>query len=220
MKIPQHLLFIIGSVFLVFIQAAQGDIPGIISGPKGSVMSIAHRGDVVPDYPENTLMAFSKAIELGSEVVEIDLRRSKDGEIVILHDSTLDRTTDGKGPVIDYSLLELKQLNVGMGERIPIYDGSIETDLQLKCSVVIGFESYFAARTNQNRKPYRKARSRFKCNRSSSIIGRVEAHTIPQPQPSHPGLYSRARGHRDLLSSRCGYNPALAGVDSRRSATG
>ena len=82
-------------------------------------VTIAHRGGLVPDYPENTLTAFRKTIETGAEVIEIDLRSTKDGEIVVLHDSTIDRTTDGRGPVAETTLGELKTLDAGKGERVP-----------------------------------------------------------------------------------------------------
>ena len=119
-----HFLSLI--IFVCISSLGQGNPVGIISGPKGSVVSIAHRGAVVPEYPENTLYSFRKAIEFGSEVVEIDLRSSKDDEIVILHDSTLDRTTNGTGPVTDYTLFELKKLDAGLGERIPTYEEVLE----------------------------------------------------------------------------------------------
>ncbi len=90
--------------------------------PDWSVISVAHRGGIVAGYPENTLSAFRRAIETGADVIEIDLRGTKDGEIVILHDSTLDRTTDGSGPVTDHTLAELKSLDAGGGERIPTYE--------------------------------------------------------------------------------------------------
>lgn len=88
----------------------------------GSVICVAHRGGVVSDFPENTLMAFRKAILAGAEVVEIDLRSTRDQEIVILHDTTVDRTTDATGAVADYNLADLKQLDAGLGERIPTYE--------------------------------------------------------------------------------------------------
>lgn len=70
----------------------------------------AHRG-YSSRYPENTLLAFEKAVELGVDIVEFDVRESSDGELVIIHDAMLDRTTDGSGPVNSHSLVELKRLN-------------------------------------------------------------------------------------------------------------
>lgn len=90
--------------------------------PDWSVVSVAHRGGIVEGYPENTLTAYRRAIEVGADVIEIDLRGTKDGEVVILHDSTLDRTTNGSGPVTDRTLAELKALDAGGGETIPTYE--------------------------------------------------------------------------------------------------
>jgi glycerophosphoryl diester phosphodiesterase len=89
--------------------------------PRWLIAFIAHRG-LAPGYPENTLAAFRAAIGLGAEVLEVDLRGTRDGEVVILHDETLERTTNGRGKVMDMPLAELKQLDAGKGERIPTYD--------------------------------------------------------------------------------------------------
>ncbi len=86
------------------------------------VVFVAHRGAVGQGYPENTLTAFRQAIKYGADVIELDLRGTKDGEIVILHDATVNRTTNGHGPVADRSLAELKKLDAGLGERIPTYE--------------------------------------------------------------------------------------------------
>ena len=69
-----------------------------------------HRG-YSGKYPENTLLAFEKAIEAGVDGIEFDVQFSKDGHLVIIHDETLDRTTNGKGRVKDLSLDELKALD-------------------------------------------------------------------------------------------------------------
>lgn len=61
--------------------------------------------------PENTLPSFQKAIDMGADGVEFDVQLSKDGEIVICHDERIDRTSDGKGYIKDYTLKELKQFN-------------------------------------------------------------------------------------------------------------
>ena len=66
-----------------------------------------HRG-YSGKYPENTLLAFQKAIEAGADGIELDVQFSKDGKLVVIHDETLDRTTTGKGRVKDYTLEELR----------------------------------------------------------------------------------------------------------------
>lgn len=92
------------------------------------VAVIAHRG-YDDRAPENTMISFRKAYEIGANMIELDVHLSKDGEIVIMHDTTLDRTTNGKGAVKDKTLSELKQLDAGLkfnkvfeGEKIPTLD--------------------------------------------------------------------------------------------------
>jgi len=74
--------------------------------------TIAHRGGRGL-WPENTLYAFRAAAALGVDVLEMDLRQTADGEIVVLHDDTVDRTTDGTGPVASLSLAALQRLDAG-----------------------------------------------------------------------------------------------------------
>jgi glycerophosphoryl diester phosphodiesterase len=76
--------------------------------------------------PENTLAAFRKAITLGVDALEMDLHVTRDGEVIVIHDETLDRTTDGRGSVADLTLEEVKRRDAGgkfaptfRGERIP-----------------------------------------------------------------------------------------------------
>lgn len=84
----------------------------------GKLFVIAHRGASAFE-PENTLRAVRRALDLGADMVEVDVRESRDGYIVVIHDATVDRTTDGRGCVKDMSLRELRMLDAGMGERIP-----------------------------------------------------------------------------------------------------
>jgi glycerophosphoryl diester phosphodiesterase len=76
------------------------------------VMVVAHRG-FSGSAPENTMIAFKKGMEAGSDMIELDVRLSKDGEVVVIHDETLERTTSGRGRVIDLTLDELKKLDAG-----------------------------------------------------------------------------------------------------------
>ena len=83
----------------------------------------AHRG-CSQRYPENTLLAFEKAAQINGLVgIELDIQLSKDGQMVVIHDEKVDRTTDGTGYVRDYTLAELKALHIDAGEgrieRIP-----------------------------------------------------------------------------------------------------
>ncbi len=73
---------------------------------------VAHRGDSA-NFPENTIEAFKSAVEMGIDVVETDVHLSKDGVIVIWHDPTLERNTDGKGTLESHTLEELKKYDAG-----------------------------------------------------------------------------------------------------------
>jgi len=70
----------------------------------------AHRG-ACGFFPENTMLAFHKALEANSDGIELDVQLTRDGHVVIIHDETVERTTDGTGRVIDYTLAELQKLN-------------------------------------------------------------------------------------------------------------
>ena len=86
---------------------------------------IAHRG-YRANYPENTLVAFQAAIDAGADMIELDVLLTRDRKMVVIHDESLDRTTNGQGMVTDYTLSELKELDAGSwfdpcftGERLP-----------------------------------------------------------------------------------------------------
>ena len=111
--------------------------------------NFAHRG-FSGKYPENTILAFKKAIEVGAQGIELDVQLTKDGEIVIIHDETIDRTTHGKGEVISYTYEELKKFDASyiyrgqMGfNKIPtlreyfelIKDTDIVTNIELKTGI-------------------------------------------------------------------------------------
>lgn len=80
---------------------------------------IAHRG-ASGHWPENSLLAFRQALEAGANWLELDIHRSADGELVVIHDPSLQRTTSGRGLVAKQTLTELRQLDVGQGEKIPL----------------------------------------------------------------------------------------------------
>ena len=75
-------------------------------------LAIAHRGGA-GIAPENTLAAFERAVSLGVDVLELDIRSTSDGELVVLHDSTVDRTTNGSGSINQMTLAEAKKLDAG-----------------------------------------------------------------------------------------------------------
>src|SRR3989338_2498253 len=87
-------------------------------------LKIAHRG-ASGNEPENSLRAFRKAIELGADVIECDVRLSKDKKAIIIHDKKVRQTTNRKRRVVDLTLEELKTLDVGKGEKIPTLEEAL-----------------------------------------------------------------------------------------------
>lgn len=83
-----------------------------------NIFVAAHRG-WRSKYPENTMAAFRAAVELGVDQIETDVRVTKDGELVLIHDAAVDRTTNGSGLVCDMTFAELRALDAGNGEQIP-----------------------------------------------------------------------------------------------------
>jgi glycerophosphoryl diester phosphodiesterase len=81
------------------------------------MLKIGHRG-ATGYAPENTRASFAKALELGVDGIELDVHVCESGEVVVIHDERVDRTTNGQGKVRDMSLQELKGLDAGKGERI------------------------------------------------------------------------------------------------------
>ncbi|MFD3565599.1 glycerophosphodiester phosphodiesterase [Streptomyces sp. NPDC058686] len=95
-------------------------------------LTIGHRG-VMGVEPENTLRSFVAAQVAGLDLIELDLHLSKDGALVVMHDADVDRTTDGRGPIADKTLAELRALDAGRGERVPVFEevlDAVSTPLQ------------------------------------------------------------------------------------------
>ena len=99
---------------------------------------MGHRGAAALE-PENTLLSIRRAVEIGVDAVEIDVRLSKDKTPVVIHDATLDRTTNGTGRVSSHALHEIKELDAGKGETIPtlqevfdFVDGRVTLVIELK----------------------------------------------------------------------------------------
>ncbi|MGH7889016.1 MAG: glycerophosphodiester phosphodiesterase [Thermodesulfobacteriota bacterium] len=92
---------------------------------KRQFFKIAHRGASAYE-PENTLRSFRRAIDMGAEMMELDVRLSSDGHLVIIHDKRVDRTTNGKGLVRDMTLGDLKKLDAGKGEKIPTFEEVVD----------------------------------------------------------------------------------------------
>ncbi len=99
---------------------------------------VGHRG-APRQAPENTLLSFKRAMDIGVDWVEFDLHRTRDGEIVVIHDYKVDRTTNGTGMVRDMALEELKGLDAGNGQQIPtlaeviaLARGKVGMDMEIK----------------------------------------------------------------------------------------
>jgi glycerophosphoryl diester phosphodiesterase len=91
-------------------------------------LGVAHRG-ASQEAPENTLAAFRRALDAGAPAVECDVQRTRDGRLIVIHDQTVDRTTDGRGTVAALTFEEIRRLDAGLwfgpafaGERVPALD--------------------------------------------------------------------------------------------------
>jgi len=87
-------------------------------------LKIGHRGAKAYE-PENTLRSFDQAVTLGVDAVELDVRKTKDNQLVVIHNSDVDKTTNGKGAVNELTLEEIKQLVTDKGEKIPTLDEAL-----------------------------------------------------------------------------------------------
>lgn len=140
------LLFFSG-MSLVYGQAGNGILErskAVFLNPDTSIVMIAaHRG-AHQHAPENSIQSFTDAINLGIDIIELDVRCTKDGQLVVMHDKTVDRTTNGKGEVSKLTLQEIKQLQLTFNgqitkEKVPTLEeallhtkGKILIDLDIK----------------------------------------------------------------------------------------
>lgn len=113
---------------------------------QGVPLTTAHRGDPVA-APENTLPSIVAAINGGADIVEFDLQLSRDGHAVLMHDDTLDRTTDGEGPVGALTLRELRALDAGSwfgdawrGTRIPTATDVLSAFVDTEATALVEFK--------------------------------------------------------------------------------
>lgn len=105
------LFVIVATIFILFNHVEKRQTKAFFHNVE-SPLVIAHRGGKA-NYPENTLEAFRHSVEVGSDVIEFDIHMTKDGHLVVIHDATVDRTTDGKGSIDSFTLKELRQLDAG-----------------------------------------------------------------------------------------------------------
>ncbi|MDA1190350.1 MAG: glycerophosphodiester phosphodiesterase family protein [Candidatus Poribacteria bacterium] len=90
------------------------------------VYVVGHRG-AASVLPENTLKGFRYAIEIGCDYTECDIHLTKDNKLVVMHDTTVDRTTNGSGPIADKTFAEMRALDAGDGEQVPTLDEVLAT---------------------------------------------------------------------------------------------
>lgn len=115
MKKLYILLFALCAFSITYAQDKSAEIRNkLLTRDHSSVLVVAHRGDW-RNAPENSLPAIDNAIKMGVDIVELDVQRTKDGTIILMHDGTLDRTTTGKGKVSDWTLDSIQSLKLKNG---------------------------------------------------------------------------------------------------------
>jgi glycerophosphoryl diester phosphodiesterase len=180
-------------LLLLCLSPAAVAAPDEFRAPKHGVYVIAHRGAHV-GIPENTAAAARKAIELGADFIEIDVRTTKDGKIAVVHNATVDAYTENaKGRVKDFTLDELKALDIGTRvgpqwkeERIPTFEELLDI-CQGKIGVYLDVKD---ARIEDLLPPHPRARHGARCRvvRRAGLSGEAER--------SLPGMHPHARpGH-------------------------
>ena len=135
-------------IFILFAATSRAQ-PVALPESKNKLLVIAHRGNHVK-VPENTLASFKEAIKAGADYVEVDLRTSKDGRLVVMHDATVDRTTNGKGKVSDLTFEEIKKLEVfnqnKKNHRVPEF-GEVLKLCKGKINIYLDFKEADVAET-------------------------------------------------------------------------
>ena len=108
------------------------------TGVGQNVVVTSHRGAGSLE-PENTLRAIRRAIALGVDQIEIDVQLTKDGHLILMHDPTIDRTTNGSGKIVELTYAEIRQFDAGSGELVPtldealvLVDGKVILQIELK----------------------------------------------------------------------------------------
>ncbi len=159
--------------------------------------------------PENTLRSFVAAEEAGLDAIELDLHLSKDGALVVMHDPDVDRTTDGTGPIADQTLAELKTLDAGRGERVPVFEEVLDAvTLPLQAEI----------------KDVQAARALAQVLRERDLVGRVEVSSFHDEAVAEmsrlvPGVRTALIGSRfglDIVSRAADAGAATVCLNLRR----
>jgi len=106
-------------------------VAGGLAGQSRQIVVIAHRGEHLR-HPENTMPAFRAAVEAGADYIEVDVRTTSDGKLVLMHNDTVDARTDGKGAVKDMTFEQIRALDAGIksgaefaGTKVPTFDEAL-----------------------------------------------------------------------------------------------
>ena len=162
-----------------------------------TVIITSHRGAGSLE-PENTLRAMHRAIALGVDQIETDVQLTRDGHLVIMHDPTVDRTTNGNGNIADLTLAEIRQLDAGLGEWVPTLEevlvvtlGKVVLQIELKAPgtarpVVRAVEAATAVEhvilTSFKHQWLVEARTQNPRLRTGALWGRLPADVVQQTQ--------------------------------------
>ncbi|MBC7915694.1 MAG: glycerophosphodiester phosphodiesterase [Pyrinomonadaceae bacterium] len=146
----------------------------------------AHRG-AMDTHPENTLPAFSEAIKLGAHMIEFDIQLTKDGKLVIMHDATVDRTTNGTGKVAELSFSEIRKLDAGVkkgeifkGTQVPTFEETLALmpkNIWLNCHLKGGKEVGVAA-AKALKKSGRQNQSFLACGEEAAEAARLAVPSV------------------------------------------
>jgi len=141
----KKLFYIISLILIIFILPSQAAFPIELSK---DITVIARHGSL-EDTPENTFAAFERAINIGVGGLEIDVRKTKDNKLILMHDNTIDRTTDGKGYVSNLSYEEIKLYDAGTwkgekfaGERVPLLSDALQFAKEKNIKVLLNVKEY------------------------------------------------------------------------------
>lgn len=198
---------------------------------------IGHRG-AAGHAPENTLVSIRKALEIGVDGIEFDVHRSKDGVIVVMHDPTVDRTSNGTGPIAEKTLAELRELDLGSwkgpqfaGERIATLEefvAAIPAPLKLFLEMKAGNEVYpgieeqvaqFLTERGLLERTNISSFDHYVLLRMRKLLPRVETGMLYSARPIDPTAMAQACGATALHTKWEFISPALVAEAHARGLT-